>query len=107
MVEYVHTHQVSRTQTLTHFGISPSQVTSENRIVREQGVAGLCVKHKVRSTMVKHKKTKPIKHLESTQEKKYKQEILELKSKLREVELDRDILKELATLTKNLLKHSQ
>lgn len=56
--------------------------------------------------MGKHKPIKPIKKLEPTQEEKYKQEIPELKSKLHEAELDRDILKALATLTKNSPKHS-
>ncbi|KRK97051.1 hypothetical protein FD04_GL001911 [Secundilactobacillus odoratitofui DSM 19909 = JCM 15043] len=69
-------------------------------------MAGLCVKRKGRPTMGKHKKTKPIKHLEPTQEEKYKQEILELKSKLHDAELDRDILKALANLTKKSSKHS-
>lgn len=108
VVEYVHTHQVSRAQTAAHFGISPSQVNSWDRIVREQGVVGLRPKHKGRpSTVGKHKKIKPIKKLEPTQEEKYQQEILELKSKLHEAELDRDILKALATLTENSPKHSQ
>lgn len=106
VVEYVHTHQVSRAQTAAHFGISPSQVNSWYRIVRGQGVAGLRSTHKGRPAMGKHKKIKPIKKLEPTQEEKYKQEILELKSKLHEAELDRDILKALATLTKNSPKHS-
>jgi transposase len=106
VVEYVHTHQTSRAQTAAHFGISPSQVISWDRIVREQGVAGLRAKRKGRPAMGKHKKIKPIKRLEPTQEEKYKQEILELKGKLHEAELDRDILKALATLTKNSPKHS-
>lgn len=106
VVEYVHTHQISRAQTAAHFGISPSQVNSWDRIVREQGVAGLRATREGRSAVGKHKKIKPIKKLEPTQEEKYKQEILELKSKLHEAELDRDILKALATLTKNSPKHS-
>ncbi|KRK36467.1 helix-turn-helix domain-containing protein [Loigolactobacillus bifermentans] len=106
VVEYVHTHQVSCAQTAAHFGISPSQVNSWNRIVRERGVTGLRAKHKGRPAMGKHKKTRPIKRLEPTQEEKYKQEILELKSKLHEAELDRDILKALATLMKNSPKRS-
>lgn len=107
VVEYVRTHQVSRAQAAAHFGISPSQVNSWYRIVRDQGVAGLRPKPKGRPAMGKHKKIKPIKKLEPTQEEKYQQEILELKSKLHEAELDRDILKALATLTKNSPKHSQ
>lgn len=107
VVQYVHTHQVSRAQTAAHFGISPSQVNSWDRIVRDQGVAGLRSTSKGRPAMGKHKKIKPIKKLEPTQEEKYQQEILELKSKLHETELDRDILKALATLTKNSPKHSQ
>lgn len=106
VVEYVHTHQVSRAQTAAHFGISPSQVNSWDRIVRERGVTGLRAKHKGRLAMGKHKKIKPTKRLEPTQEEKYKQEILELKSKLHEAELDRDILKALATLMKNSPKRS-
>jgi transposase len=44
--------------------------------------------------------------LEPTQEQQYKQEIMELKHQLHETELDRDILKALATLTKNSTKRS-
>lgn len=106
VVEYVHTHQVSRAQTAAHFGTSPSQVNSWCHIVSDQGVAGLRAKHKGIPAMGKHKKIKPSKKLEPTQEEKYKQEILELKSKLHETELGRDILKALATLTKNSPKHS-
>lgn len=106
VVEYVHTHQVSRVQASAHFGISPSQVNSWIRIVKDQGVTGLRAHRKGRPPMGKHKQIKPIKKLEPTQEEKYKQEILELKSKLHESELDRDILKALATLTKNSPKHS-
>ncbi|MDM7530688.1 transposase, partial [Lacticaseibacillus paracasei] len=68
-----------------------------------QGVTGLRAQRKGRPPMGKHKQ---IKKLEPTQEEKYKQEILELKSKLHKAELDRDILKALATLTKNSPKHS-
>jgi transposase len=106
VVEYVHTHQVSRVQAAAHFGISPSQVNSWIRIVKDQGVTGLRAQRKGRPPMGKHKQIKPIKKLEPTQEEKYKQEILELKSKLHEAELDRDILKALATQTKNSPKHS-
>ncbi|KIS02564.1 hypothetical protein WDC_1886 [Paucilactobacillus wasatchensis] len=55
--------------------------------------------------MTKHKKTNVQKYLEQTQKEKYKQEILKLKQELHEAELDRDILKTLATLTKNSKKH--
>ena len=99
VVEYVYTHQVSRALTAAHFGISASQVYSWDRIVREQGVAGLRPKHKGRQPVMS--KRKSIKRLTPTQEEKYKQEILELKGKLHEAELDRDILKALATLTKH------
>lgn len=106
VVEYVHTHQVNRVQAAAHFGISPSQVNAWIRIVKDQGVTGLRAQRKGRPPMGKHKPIKPIKKLEPTQEEKYKQEIPELKSKLHEAELDRDILKALATLTKNSPKHS-
>lgn len=107
VVEYVHTHQVSRAQTAAHFGISASQVNSWDRIIRKQGVAGLRPTHKGGpSAMGKHKRIKPIKRLKPTQEEKYKQEILELKQRLHEAELDRDILKTLAILTKKSPKSS-
>ena len=106
VVEYVHTHEISRAQAASHFGISNTQVNAWDRIFIDQGVAGLRPKRKGRPAMGKHKKIKPIKKLEPTQEEKYKQEILELKSKLHKAELDRDILKALATLTKNSPKHS-
>ncbi|WP_225418993.1 helix-turn-helix domain-containing protein [Lacticaseibacillus jixianensis] len=107
VVEYVHTHQISRALAAAHFDISTSQVNAWDRIVRDQGVAGLRPKLRGRQpAMSKHKKIKPIKRLEPTQEEKYQQEILELKSQLHKAELDRDILKALATLTKNSPKHS-
>ncbi|WP_054778171.1 helix-turn-helix domain-containing protein [Lacticaseibacillus saniviri] len=112
VVHYLHTHQTSRAQTAAHFGISSSQVNAWDRIVREQGVVGLRPKPKGRqpSDMAKHKTNKPIKpikRLEPTQEEKYQQEILELKQKLHKAELDRDILKAYATLTKKPGKTSQ
>lgn len=112
MVQYLHTHQTSRNQTAAHFGISPSQVHSWDKIVHEQGVAGLRPKSKGRqpSDMAKRKTNKlikPIKRLEPTQEEKYQQEILELKQKLHKAELDRDILKAYATLTKKPGRLSQ
>ncbi|KRM34287.1 ISPsy8, transposase OrfA [Agrilactobacillus composti DSM 18527 = JCM 14202] len=107
VVEYVHTHQVSCAQAAARFGISTSQAYSWNRIVREQGVAGLRPKAKGRHPdMSKYKKIKPIKRLKPTQEEKYKQEILELKQQLHEARLDRDLLKALATLTRSSQKHS-
>ncbi|WP_461215725.1 transposase [Lacticaseibacillus sp. GG6-2] len=106
VLEYVHTHKTSEARTAAHFGISPGLVNSWNHIVREQGVVGLRAKRAGGPSMGKHKKIKSIKRLEPTQEEKYKQEILELKSKLHKAEMDRDILKVLATLTKNSSKHS-
>lgn len=106
VVEYVYTHQTSRALTAAHFGISASQVNSWDRIVREQGVVGLRTKHKGRpAAVVKHKKNKSIKRLEPTKEEQYQQEILKLKSQLHKAELDRDILKTFATLTKSSPKH--
>ncbi|RND34359.1 Transposase [Lacticaseibacillus paracasei] len=72
VVEYVHTHQVSRVRAAAHFGISPSQVNSWIRIVKDQGVTGLRAQRKGRPPMGKHKQIKPIKKLEPTQEEKYK-----------------------------------
>lgn len=69
VVEYVHTHQVSRVQAAAHFGISPSQVNSWIRIVKDQGVTGLRAQRKGRPPMGKHKQIKPIKKLEPTQER--------------------------------------
>lgn len=105
VVEYRRINQVSLSQTAAHFGINLSQVRSWNRIFEEQGVVGLRPRQKGRPSMTKHKKTNVQKHLEPTQEEKYKQEILKLKQELHEAELDRDILKTLATLTKNSKKH--
>ncbi|WP_156321850.1 helix-turn-helix domain-containing protein [Lacticaseibacillus thailandensis] len=62
------THQVSRGKTAAHFSISPSQVNSWCCIVRDQGVAGLRTTRKGRPVMSKHKKIKPVKKLEPTQE---------------------------------------
>lgn len=105
VIEYRRTNQVSLAQTAAHFGINLSQVSSWNRIFEEQGVAGLRPRQKGRPRMTKHKMTNVQKHLKPTQEEKYKQEILRLKQELHEAELDRDILKTLAALTKNSKKH--
>jgi transposase len=105
VVEY--THQTSRALTAAHFNISDRQVGNWCQIVRDEGVDGLRSKPKSgQSAMSKHKQIKPFKRLEPTQEEKYKQEILELKQQLHEAELDRDILKALATPTKNSPKRS-
>ena len=106
VVEYVYTHPVSQMQAAVHFGISSSQVNAWEQIVRKQGVTGLHPKRKGRPTTNKRKRNKAIKRLPPTQEEKYQQEILKLKQQLHEAELDRDILKALATLTKQAHKHS-
>lgn len=105
VVEYRRTNPVSLSQTAAHFGINLSQVSSWNKIFKEQGVVGLRPRQKGRLPMTKHKKTNVQKYLEPTQKEKYEQEILKLKQELHEAELDRDILKTLATLTKNSKKH--
>lgn len=98
VIEYMGTHQVSRARAAAHFGISEGQVYSWDQIVKEKGVAGLRPKRRGRPTTNKRKRTKTIKRLKPTQEEKYQQEILNLKQQLHEAELDRDILKALATL---------
>ncbi|KRK85701.1 ISPsy8, transposase OrfA [Lentilactobacillus sunkii DSM 19904] len=103
VIEYVRTHQISRAQAAAHFGISSSQVYAWNQIVDEQGVAGLRSKKRGKQT-TNRKYNKSIKHLQPNQEEKYQQEILELKQRLHKAELDRDILKALATLTKKARK---
>lgn len=86
-------------------------ISSWNRVVRNQGVAGLRPKPKGRHTTTakrRNKKTgtKIFKTIEPTQEEKYQQEILELKTKLHYAEMDRDILKTLAAMTKQSQTHS-
>lgn len=99
VVDYIQTNEVSRTQAAAHFGISPSQTNSWMTIYRNQGVVGLRSQPRGRrSTMSKHKSTK--KRLTPSKEEKYKQQITELKHQLHEAELDRDILKVLAAITK-------
>lgn len=102
VVDYIQTNEVSRNQAAAHFGISPSQASSWMAIYREQGVVGLRSKSRGRrSTMSKHKNQGSTKNrLTPTKEERYKQEITELKQKLHEAELDRDILKTLAAITK-------
>jgi Transposase and inactivated derivatives len=106
VVDYIQTHEVSRNQAAIHFGISNSQANSWMRIYQEQGVAGLRPKpRRRRSTMSNHKNQKrSAKRLTTTKEEKYKQQIIELKRQLHDAELDRDILKALATITKQQLK---
>ncbi|MHA3065096.1 transposase [Lacticaseibacillus saniviri] len=100
VVSYVQTHQLSFSQAAAHFNISQSQVYSWTKIVREEGIGGLRSTPKGKPAMSKKRKPiKPIKRRELTQEEKYQKEIRELKQKLFEAELDRDILKTLAALT--------
>ncbi|WP_156660894.1 helix-turn-helix domain-containing protein [Lacticaseibacillus sharpeae] len=98
VVEYVQTHEVSRSSTAVKFGISPSQVSSWMSRYKHQGVAGLRDKPRGRrSTAVSKRKKRAT--LSSTKEEQYKQTILELKHELYETRMDRDILKTLATIT--------
>ncbi|MFD1441812.1 helix-turn-helix domain-containing protein [Lacticaseibacillus hegangensis] len=110
VVEYVQTHETSRRRAAAHFGISPSQVNSWVRIVQKKGVAGLRPKPKGRHTTSKRKNKKNgekiFKTIEPTKEEQYQQEIIELKRKLHEAEMNRDILKVLATMTENSQTHS-
>ncbi|WP_407890991.1 transposase [Lacticaseibacillus sp. N501-2] len=111
VVEYVQTHETSRLRAAAHFGISPSQVNSWVRIVQKEGVAGLRPKPKGRHTTSKRKKNKKngvkiFKTIEPTKEEQYQQEIMELKQKLHDAEMNRDILKVLATMTENSQTHS-
>ena len=110
VLDYVQTNEVSQTQAALHFGVSSCLISSWNRIVQDQGVAGLRPKPKGRHTTTtkrRNKKngTKIFKTIEPTQEEKYQQEILELKTKLHHAEMDRDILKVLATMTKQSQTH--
>jgi len=102
VVDYIQTHEISRNQAAIHFGISSSQANSWMKIYQEQGVAGLRPKPRGRrSTMSKHKnQNRSPKRLTATKEEKYKQQITELKRQLHNAELDRDILKTLATITR-------
>lgn len=102
VVDYIQTNEVSRNQAAAHFDISPSQTTSWMTIYRNQGVVGLRSKPRGRrATMSKHKNQGSTKkRLTPTKEEKYKQQITELKQQLHEAELDRDILKTLAAITR-------
>lgn len=102
VVNYVNTNEVSQLQAAAHFGISASQVNSWCRIFQETGVTGLRDKPRGRPThMVKSKNRKAIKRLKPTAEEKYKEEIMNLKAELHQAEMERDILKVLATIKKD------
>ncbi|WP_125574604.1 helix-turn-helix domain-containing protein [Levilactobacillus huananensis] len=102
VVDYIQTNEVSRRQAAVHFGISTSQTNNWMTIYQKQGVAGLRRKPRGRRPiMSKHKSQgSTAKRLTPTKEEKYKQQITELRRQLHEAELDRDILKTLATITK-------
>lgn len=106
VVDYVQSHGVSRNQAAIHFGISTSNVNSWVKLYQTQGVAGLRPKPRGRRpTMSKRKHSnRHQQRLTPTKEEKYKQQIVELKKQLHDAELDRDILKVLATLTKKQTK---
>lgn len=111
VLDYVQTNEVSQTQAALHFGVSSCLISSWNRIVHDQGVAGLRPKPKGRHTTTIKRRNKKngekiFKTIEPTQEEKYQQEILELKTKLHHAEMDRDILKTLAAMTKQSQTHS-
>lgn len=111
VLDYVQTNEVSQTQAALHFGISSCLICTWTRIVRSQGVAGLRPKPKGRqTTTTKHNRKKNgakiFKTIEPTERERYQQEILELKTKLHHAEMDRDILKVLATMPKQSQTHS-
>lgn len=102
VVDYIQTNEVSRIQAAAHFGISASQANSWMTIYQKQGVMGLRSKPRGRRPiMSKHKSQgSTTKRLTPTKEEKYKQQITELRRQLHEAELDRDILKTLAAITR-------
>jgi Transposase and inactivated derivatives len=99
VIEYYKLHEISRLDTAIYFKISPSQVNSWIYKYDHYGVIGLRRRPRGRRPLMAKKKKKT--RLNSTKEEKYKQEILDLKAKLHDAELDRDILKALKTLREN------
>jgi transposase len=99
LIEYYKLHEISRLDTAIHFKISPGQVSSWIYIYNHYGAAGLRRRPRGRRPLMAKRKKKT--HLSSSEEEKYKQEILDLKSKLHDTEMDRDILKALKALRKN------
>lgn len=111
VLDYVQSHEVSREQTAQHFDIDQGMISAWTKVVREQGVVGLRPKHKGRPTTTSKRKNKRngekiFKTIEPTKEEEYQQEIYGLKAKLRKAEMDRDILKVLAAMTKESQTHS-
>ena len=111
VLDYVQTNGVTGEQAAQYFDIDRSQVYSWARIVREQGVAGLRPKSIGRPVTTSKRKNKRngekiFKTIEPTKEEEYQQEIYDLKTKLRKAEMDRDILKALAAMTKDSQTHS-
>jgi len=100
VIEYYKLHEISRLDTAIYFKISPSQVDSWIYKYNQYGVIGLRRRPRGRRPLMAKKKKKQTR-LNSTKEEKYKQEILDLKAKLHDAEMDRDILKALKTLREN------
>ena len=100
VIEYHKLHEISRLDTAIYFKISPSQVNSWIYRYNHYGVIGLRRRPRGRRPLMAKKKKKQTR-LNSTKEEKYKQEILDLKAKLHDAEMDRDILKALKTSREN------
>jgi len=100
VVDYIQTNGVSCMRAALRFGISRSLVSSWIKIYREQGIVGL------RPTPCGGQPTmnESENQFTPTKEEQYKQKISELKHQLYEAELDRDILKALAAITKKQRK---
>lgn len=96
VVDYYQTHDVGVRGVAAHFNISPSQVHNWTYGYRKDGVAGLRTSVRGRKPMTK--KSKKRKKLSPTKEEAYKQEIIDLKKKLYDTEMDREFLKTLKTL---------
>jgi Transposase and inactivated derivatives len=105
VVDYYQTHDVGARGVAAHFNISRSQVSDWTYRYRRDGAAGLRTSVKGRKSMTK--KSKKRKKLSSTKEEAYKQEIIDLKKKLYDVEMDREFLKTLKTLRKNDHRNSK
>ena len=101
VVKYAETHEVSQHQVAIHFAVSDDQVDHWIRDFRANGATGLRTLRGGVPSMVKHKQhNKDQRKVMATQLERDQTKIIRLEHELQDVKMQRDILKVLATLTK-------
>ena len=100
VVEYYQTHNLGVGKVADVFNISASQVYNWDRAFKNGGLAALAPGKKGRPSSMK--KQKPIQHpvLPLSEKQAYEEKIMQLKARLYQVEMERDLLKKLPPRSK-------